>query len=361
VTNNRRRPVRLQNRTQTVPEPTRARDSWYRIENRTDEVPSIWLYDEVGLFGVGAAEFTKDLRNIRADTIDLHINSPGGDVFDGVTIMNALKNHPARVNVHVDGLAASAASFIMMAGDEISIARNAQVMVHEGHAVCAGDSRDMRKCADLLDKVSNNIADIYAQRTGRDAAEWRDIMREETWYTAAEAVKAGLADKVSGTTKPTNTWDLSVFMFAGRDKAPDPFEVWAKAAMESDDPGPVEQYMVGEQRPETITAKRDAQVVRAVLLAEAIDAPIVDLTGDPPGHEPDNSPPTEAGFFVPDLAAAIRNEFELKFEPGVLVAAIQLGATDVPAPDPRPTPPVAVELPSINLPDVRRALKEARL
>ncbi|HEX6968901.1 MAG TPA: head maturation protease, ClpP-related [Micromonosporaceae bacterium] len=338
MTNNRRRPVRLQNRTQTPPAPTRARDSWYRIENRTDEVPSIWLYDEVGLFGVGAAEFTKDLRNIRADTIDLHINSPGGDVFDGVTIMNALKNHPARVNVHVDGLAASAASFIMMAGDSISIARNAQVMVHEGHAVCAGDSRDMRKCADLLDKVSDNIADVYAQRTGHTVEHWRDIMREETWYTADEAVQAGLADKVSGATKPTNTWDLSVFMFAGRDKAPDPFEVWAKAVVDSTDPDP------------TIDP------------AEIAAAPIVDLTGDPPGQEPDDSPPDEAGFFVPDIRDTVRALSEIRVDMDLLRAAVQIGLNDVPAPDPRPAPPSPAEEPAYTyLPDVRRALKGAAL
>lgn len=198
-----------------------ATQSWYRIENSASG-STVFLYDEVGLFGVSASEFTKDLRAIKAPTIDLHVSSPGGDIFDGMAIYNAIRTHPATVNVHIDGLAASAASFIAQAGDRISIARNAQMMVHEGHAVCAGDAADMRKCAGLLDKCSDNIASIYSERAGGTVEHWRNVMRAETWYTADEAVRAGLADEVSGATKPTNTWDLSVFLHAGREQAPPP-------------------------------------------------------------------------------------------------------------------------------------------
>ena len=222
--NNRRRRVTLQNRSATAPQPPSTRDTWYRIENKAgDGSATVWLYDEVGLFGVSAAEFAKDLRGIKTDEIELRISSPGGEVYDGLAIYSALRNHKARINVFVDGVAASSASFIAQAGDTITMARNSQMMIHEAHAVSVGNSKDMRDCAELLDKCSDNIADIYAQRAGGTVQDWRARMREETWYSADEAVKAGLADQVAGKSTVGNKWDLSVFMFAGRDKAPDPF------------------------------------------------------------------------------------------------------------------------------------------
>jgi ATP-dependent Clp endopeptidase proteolytic subunit ClpP len=201
------------------------RRDWYRIDNATADTATVHIYDEIGFWGITAADFAGELAAVTAAQIDLHINSPGGEVFDGVAIFNSLQQHPASVTVYVDGLAASAASFIAQAGDRRVMARNATMMIHDGAGLCIGNAGDLRQLADLLDKISNNIADIYAQRAGGDVADWRAAMLAETWYTAAEAVAAGLADEVAqapARTAPDNTWNLSIFNYAGRDVAPPP-------------------------------------------------------------------------------------------------------------------------------------------
>lgn len=172
--------------------------TWYEIKNISADVATVNLYDEIGMWGITASAFIEDLHAIDAKQLDLHISSPGGDVFDGLAILNSLRQHKATVNVTVDGLAASAASFIAMAGDSIKIAPNAMMMIHEASGLVVGNSGDMREMADLLDKTSANIADIYARRAGGDPEEWRTAMRAETWYTHQEAVTAGLADSVVG-------------------------------------------------------------------------------------------------------------------------------------------------------------------
>lgn len=200
------------------------RNDWYRIEAKAAGVSEVYIYDEIGYFGVTAGDFVKDLQAIRTDSIDLHLNSPGGEVFDGIAIYQALKDHPANVTVYVDALAASAASFIAQAGDRRIMQPNATMMIHDGHGLVVGNSADMVQMAGLLDKTSDNIASIYASRAGGDVAEWRAAMRTETWYTATEAVTAGLADEVSGAPVEAGdgSWDLSVFAYAGRTQAPAP-------------------------------------------------------------------------------------------------------------------------------------------
>lgn len=204
------------------------RADWYRIEAKAGEPTSVYIYDEVGYFGVTAADFVKEVSSI-GNAIELHVNSPGGDVFDGIAIYNVLKNHPHGVTTYVDGLAASAASFIAMAGGQVVIERNAQMMIHEAHGLCIGNAADARELADLLDKSSDNIADIYAQKAGGIVEDWRAAMRAETWYSAQEAVDAGLADRVGSEPAETaqNTWDLSIFAYSGREAAPPPVPVAA--------------------------------------------------------------------------------------------------------------------------------------
>lgn len=172
--------------------------TWYSIRNVSRSEAEIYIYDEIGYWGTTANDFIKDLADIKASKISLRINSPGGDVFDGIAIYNALKRHPANITAHVDGIAASAASFIAMAGDEVLMAPHSQMMIHEASGLCIGPADDMRKMADLLDKSSNNIAGIYAKRTGGSTEEWRAKMRDETWFSDQEAVDAGLADAVDG-------------------------------------------------------------------------------------------------------------------------------------------------------------------
>lgn len=201
------------------------RNDWYSFKNKTSKVAEVYIYDEIGYFGVTAKDFTDELRTITADTIELHLNTPGGDVFDGLAIYAALQQHPARVVATVDALAASAGSFIAMAGDEVVMARNATVMIHDAFGLALGNAADMADMAERLDKVSDNLASIYAERAGGDVAAWRTAMRAETWYDADEAVEAGLADRVLGAGRDDaakDTFDLSVFAYAGRRAAPDP-------------------------------------------------------------------------------------------------------------------------------------------
>lgn len=202
--------------------------SWFKIENKKNDEADVYIYDEIGFWGTTAADFASQLRDLDVGHITLHLNSPGGDVFDGVAIYNTLVNHKADVSVFVDGLAASAASFIAQAGDEVVMGKGSTMMIHDASGMAWGNAEEMRQTADILDRVSDTIAGFYADRTGGTVDEWRGLMQAETWYNADEAVEAGLADRVNKTSKdddeddPENNWDLSVFNYAGRDASPSP-------------------------------------------------------------------------------------------------------------------------------------------
>ena len=169
---------------------------WYSITNADTERAQVRIYDEIGYFGVDAEMFAREIAGITAVEIEVAINSPGGSVFHGLAIYNALRTHPARVITRVDGLAASAASFIAQAGDERVMVESSQMMIHDAMTAVAGNARDMREVADFLDRQSANIADLYASRSGLPVARYVEMMAAETWMTAAEAVAEGLADSV---------------------------------------------------------------------------------------------------------------------------------------------------------------------
>jgi len=214
-----------------------------RVENASSDTAEMYIYDEIGMWGVWAEDVIRELLAINARNILLHLNTPGGDVFDGVAIYNALRDHPANVTVSVDALAASAGSFIAMAGDTVRMNRASQLMIHDASGLCIGNAADMGTMGALLDRVSDTIAGIYADRAGGDTAEWRDLMRAETWYSAAEAVEAKLADEMAGKDedeKPTASFDLKLtsFMYAGRAQAPAPPR-----------PGEVPQVPVADRAP----------------------------------------------------------------------------------------------------------------
>lgn len=201
----------------------------------SDGVAKLRMYDPIddwgGDWGVSAKEFAGALGALPADvhTINLHINSPGGMVFEGVAILNQLRQHSARIVAVVDGLAASAASFIACGADEVQMAPNTQLMIHDAWALAIGNAATMREAGDLLDRLSDNIASVYAAKTGGTTEEWRTAMLAESWYSAEEAVSAGLADSVVGqgvdadeVAKALASCDLSSFKHAGRDDAPTP-------------------------------------------------------------------------------------------------------------------------------------------
>lgn len=148
----------------------------------------------IGWWPMTAEMFCADLAMVDTDAIDVVINSPGGDVFQGIQIYNALRGHPAAINVEVQSVAASAASLIAQAGDTIHMDRAAMMMVHEARTGVHGPAEAMREAADLLDKFNGQLAAVYAAHAGGTAAEWLAIMAEEQWFTGPEAVDAGLAD-----------------------------------------------------------------------------------------------------------------------------------------------------------------------
>lgn len=233
---------------------TQGRTDWYRITNSINGGPAtVHVYDEIGYWGITASDFVRELASLNVAEIDLHINSPGGEIFDGIAICNALRSHPATVTTYVDGLAASIASVIAMAGDRIVMAPNSQLMIHDGSGLCIGSAAEMRQMAELLDRQSNNIAEVYAARAGGTVEDWRALMEAETWYTAQEAVDAGLADEVASTrtltdgNSPQNSWDLSIFRYPSRAEAPAPQPV--ASAVECQ-PQPVAAPTAVEPEPE---------------------------------------------------------------------------------------------------------------
>lgn len=175
-----------------------SKPTWYNIEAKAGESADVMIYDVVGYGPTSADSLVRELKGLKAKTINVHMNTPGGGVFDGIAIYNALKNHPAKVVMHVDGLAASIGSLITMAGDEIRMAKSAFMMIHNPSCFVIGDASDMRKQADLLDKAQGSLAQIYADRTKKPIDEIKSAMAEETWYTAAEAKAAGMCDVITG-------------------------------------------------------------------------------------------------------------------------------------------------------------------
>lgn len=188
--------------------------TWYGIRDAEKDVAEILLYDEIGAWGISAKDFVTELGAIKASTINLRVNSPGGDVFDGVAIYNGLKQHPASINVIVDGLAASSASFITQAGDSVLMAAGSTLMIHEPQGMTLGPAEDHAKMAETLGKMGDTIASLYAGRAGGTEAEWRERMRDESWYRAQEAVDINLADGLVETVQdrnPAGIFNLSKF------------------------------------------------------------------------------------------------------------------------------------------------------
>ena len=171
-----------------------------RFTNQADSTV-IDIYDEIGGWGITAADFIGQLRQVDTRQIELHINSGGGDVYDGLAIYNAILDHPATVNVQVDALAASAASFIAQAGDKVTMGRNSEMMIHDAIGMTIGNAAAHAEMVDLLNKASDNIASIYAARAGGSVKTWRSRMTNETWYSAQDAFDANLADAVAATPK----------------------------------------------------------------------------------------------------------------------------------------------------------------
>ena len=289
---------RLDNARQSALHPKADQRRWYEMKTATNTAgessTEILIYDVIDsdpwYGGVSARDFVQDLTAVDTDEILVRINSPGGDVYDALAITNALRNHDAKVKVQIDGLAASAASFIAMAGDEVIMCRNSEMMIHDARGICIGSATDMADYADWLHRASDNIASIYAEKSGGEAKDWRKAMTAETWYTADEAVAAGLADSIKDDSDADDKkaaaahFDLRVFAHAGRRKAPAPFIPAATAAGPSGKEAPVATLKEGLAERLGIEADADDETT-----LKALDEALDERAGDdsaPTGGEP---------------------------------------------------------------------------
>lgn len=180
------------------------------------EPAHLYLYDTIGGFGIAARDVVGGLREIPTARLVVHLNSPGGDVFDGLAIYNSLRRRAAPVEIRVEGLAASIASLIAMGGSSLRMAAASLLMIHEPHAVVIGTAGDMRSMAALLDKAGGIMAEVYGRR-GATRKQVEDWMREETWFTAQSALDAGLIDAIDAEPVPEDAraaYDLSAFKHA---------------------------------------------------------------------------------------------------------------------------------------------------
>ena len=172
----------------------------YQIKAKANTA-EILIYEDIGdgwLGGISAKQFVEDLKSIpKVGDITVRINSEGGSVFDGTAIYNALKNYDATINVKIDGLAASIASIIAMAGDTIEMAENAFMMIHNPWVVAAGTADELRDQADIMDKVQEKLVGTYSKRTNIDDEKVAELMAAETWMTADEALEMGFIDSIT--------------------------------------------------------------------------------------------------------------------------------------------------------------------
>ncbi|MFZ4597814.1 MAG: head maturation protease, ClpP-related [Terrimicrobiaceae bacterium] len=173
--------------------------SWYAISPRAESNQTeISIFDEIGYYGVSAKQFVDDLKNVPAgNSILLKIHSPGGEVFDGNVIFNALKRHAGGVVVQIEGLCASMASIIALAGAPVRMAANGFFMIHNPWGMAVGDAAEMRDQASLLEKIKQNMVSAYAAKSKKDEVMIEEWMDAETWFTAEQALAVGFVDEIT--------------------------------------------------------------------------------------------------------------------------------------------------------------------
>lgn len=190
--------------------------SWYSIKALAGNAAALTIFDDIGAFGVTATQFIQDIANLGSiQNLTIQINSQGGSVQDGVAIYNAIKQHPARVTVEINGWALSISSFIAMAGDRICMASNGLLMLHNPWISAAGDAAELRKTADVLDKTREALISGYS-RSGKSRAEIIALLDAETWFTADEALAAGFADEVQSSGQPAASFNSNRFTIPPR-------------------------------------------------------------------------------------------------------------------------------------------------
>ena len=185
--------------------------NWYSINNKAAKAADIYIFDEIGNYGVTAKQFISDIKNLKGKPINLRINSLGGDVFDGMAMYNVIKRREAKTTVFIEGIAASIATIIALGADKIVMAENSLFMIHNAWGGTMGDAKDMRKTAETLEKISAELTDIYSKKTGLSNKVIKGMMDEETWLNADEAYDLGFVDVISDSIKVAAKYDVSKF------------------------------------------------------------------------------------------------------------------------------------------------------
>jgi ATP-dependent protease ClpP protease subunit len=181
-----------------------------KVENASESA-TIYLYDIIDpYFGIGALDFNKELSALKGKPVNLRINSPGGDVFDARAMATAIAQH-GNVTAYIDGLAASAATYVATSAKSVSMSEGSFFMIHNAWTMGYGNKNDFASLIDLLDKMDQTIINDYVKKTGRPADEITAWMNAETWFTAQEALDNGFVNTVSDGVKVENKWNLSAY------------------------------------------------------------------------------------------------------------------------------------------------------
>jgi len=194
---------------------------WYKIENVSEDEAEVFIYSYVGWPFNDAGEFAKALSAMKQSKITVRVNSPGGDALDGVAMFNAIKAHPSKITTRIEALAASAASYIAVAGHEKQAYKNTMIMIHEPMAGVAGNQYEMREIADVLAHLNDNMIDMYADNTNVGKRDLRAMLKAETWMTAKQAKEKGFIDTIiEAGSSAKAAFDLSMFA-----NMPDEFKI----------------------------------------------------------------------------------------------------------------------------------------
>lgn len=186
-------------------------EKWYNIQNKAGNSADIYIFDEIGTYGVTAQDFISEIKGLKDMPINLRINSLGGDVFDGMAMYNVIKRREAKTTVYIEGIAASIATIIALGADEIVMAENSLFMIHNAWGGASGEAKDMRKTAETLEKITSELTDIYVKKTGLSYDAVAQMMDEETWLNAEEAYKLRFIDTISDSIKVAAKYDVSKF------------------------------------------------------------------------------------------------------------------------------------------------------
>jgi len=184
---------------------------WYNIQNKASETADIYIFDEIGMYGVTAQDFIGEIKELKNTPINLRINSLGGDVFNGMAIYNVIKKREAKTTVYIEGIAASIATIIALGADEVVMSENSLFMIHNAWGGTMGDAKDMRKSAETLEKISTELTEIYVKKTGLSYDVVSNMMDEETWLNSEEAYELGFVDTISDAIKIAAKYDVSKF------------------------------------------------------------------------------------------------------------------------------------------------------